>query len=69
MDISNAPASGNSFANLSLYAAEEVDRRLLGNQPKNQILKDLAEHLSSISGIGETEKLNFCILTKIQPTS
>jgi len=59
MDISNALTSGNSFANLSLHAAEEVDRRLQGSQPKDQILKDWAMRLSSISGVGKTAGVAF----------
>jgi len=58
MDNSNALTSG-SFANLSLHAAEEVDRRLRGYKPNNQILKDWAEHLSGISGVGEKAEVAF----------
>lgn len=59
MDISNALTSGNSFANLSLHAAEEVDRRLHGSQPKDQILKDWGMRLSTISGVGKTAEVAF----------
>lgn len=59
MEISNALTSGGSFANLSLHAAEEIDRRLRGYQSKNEILNDWAKHLSRISGVGNTAEVAF----------
>ncbi|MEI9901800.1 MAG: hypothetical protein WDN31_18745 [Hyphomicrobium sp.] len=48
--------SEDKLARLSLYAAEEVDRRLNGAEPRPNVLRDWAQQLSKISGAqGDTD--------------